>query len=268
MRVPKNFLSPSKGVGTITLKAWDRYQISLLGTTVPASVISEGYNARHSEITFAPRKGQKGIVAITMCHPQKATEDFILEVDFMGDEPYVNLDNVWSPSAHRMGQISNEDIRVFINEEWYRTSHNPHTKDSMTIVPNGDILLQYLYGEISRTKVEEAATMMTGNKARAMAKKLEKDLEDWKRLYQDAIGMSYTNLKKTEALTEKLEDEKKAHIETDKKRARLSILASSLNYYLSGASFALSEDGWKLKRTRIKNALRYITGGIERYSKG
>lgn len=268
MRVPKNYVSPEKGPGTVTLRSKDVRKIAVLGATFPVSVGSRGYKGRHLEITLAPRKGQKGLIAITLDASGHQSIEMIFEVDYTGNEPHVNLDTTWSPSAYRLGQIDGDDIKVLINGEWHRTDYHNNSEDNAVIVPDGNILLQYLYGDIARTKVEEAATMMTGNKARERVARLEKDLEDWKRLYQDAIGMSYTNLKKTEDLAKKLEDEQKAHEETDKKRARLSILSNSLNYYLSGASSALSEGGWKLKRTRIKNALRYITGGIERYSKG
>ncbi|MDD5567231.1 MAG: hypothetical protein PHH01_03475 [Patescibacteria group bacterium] len=173
--------------GTLCLEGKLSSRLKLIGSTLPASVVS--CDDHHEAITIAPEKGKAGLVALASGHLIKGSWShncYLLEVRWEledGKRPSVDLKQVWQPSADRLGGIVSYDnnqyhcIQVMIDSDWFTSNRRMQGKPGYRYVPDPNLLCRYLIGEVDKETVIAAASEQAEEEtARDQLKRLQEDL--------------------------------------------------------------------------------------------
>lgn len=145
------------------------YQVSLLGSNLTSSVLLCEHSRMEGFVLAIP-KGKKGVAAVRafLLDVRKGggvvETNFFVNVDNSGEEPDVDLNEVWVPSGLRMGHINGYGyIEVLIDDERFTTdkaeyTHGKH-KEPNTYTVDGNTLVRYLVGDIEADEVRATANV-------------------------------------------------------------------------------------------------------------
>lgn len=160
----------------------------VIGASVPMTV-NVGASNIHS-FGVCPDKDKQGVVAVSIRIDKGKRDcewlDFMLPVlCWKEGKPFVDLDNVWIPSADRRGQAVSQHINLCIDDEWFTTStyRGQYSKEKdMRYVPDPNLALRYLVGDATAQEVIAAAEEA---KAEASAQEQLKAVQEELKLLQE-----------------------------------------------------------------------------------
>lgn len=187
--------------------------VAVLGASVPTSAGQS--NDLMTSFYVSPNRTKKGVVAIRMFAPGQGKHSYAVSGEFLvttgwkDGEPYINLDEAWTPLSGRLGQVSSRGISVeifgvvFCSQKPYQSSDSKAVS-AFCVVP-GDVICRYLAGDIEAHEVLEAVTKrQEEEQARLRLPEFEErlaavqaDADNWRRRYdrlRDDLGGQVSQL--------------------------------------------------------------------------
>ena len=170
--------------GTVTVSSMHGASITILGSSVPMSAVP-GMQA--SAFSFSVEKGKKGLIAVHVMYREGKQYDnssFFLPVDFMGEEPHVDLNNPWVPLRGRLGQVHQYGIEVSIRGKTFTTYdskydflNEKYARDYRVSDPN--IVCKYLEGDVGADAVIHVVTQQkVEERAAKRLPEVERELDE------------------------------------------------------------------------------------------
>lgn len=149
--------SSSADQGTVVLTRKSGNMI-VVGTSVPITV-RPGGNGVHS-FGVCPQKDKSGVVAVSVRVDRGKHDcdwlDFMLPVSWKDDKPFVNLEDVWIPSADRLGQVVEQHINLCVEDQWF-TTYEYGAESQTRYLPDPNLACRYLVGDATAEDVIAAA---------------------------------------------------------------------------------------------------------------
>lgn len=163
--IANQVLAATVGGRSVILEGKLANDFTFIGSTFPDVGAEPGSTELHSLLMTPPQKNdEKGLIAVIVGTNQFSGKmgyydyiPFFLVVSRVGEEPRIDLDNVFIPPQGRLGRIKNNPsaIEVFIDGVWL--SSDPNDKERR-IVPDTTLLCKYLAGLASADEVLAAAS--------------------------------------------------------------------------------------------------------------
>jgi hypothetical protein len=142
--------------GMVVLTTNTASNIHVIGASVPLTVTAA--TQVHS-FGICPEKNKEGVVAVSICFNDRKSYQwltFMLPVIWRSGKPFVDLENVWTPSADRIGQAVHHHIEICIDGQWFATE-TLLNKKARRYMPDVTLALRYLVGDATAEEVVTAA---------------------------------------------------------------------------------------------------------------
>lgn len=193
MRAGSTMIATAHTNGVITLEGIDANMLCLIGASVGS--LPPSLKASNA-VSFALKKGEQGMIAVSCCHRFKSGNAFSSERFFFflavkweeGDgKPYVDLSCQWVPKdPQRIGYFFNEKLEVVIGNVVF-SSAAPLGGDSKQYVNDSSLLCRYMDSKISAEQLREALRSTPESLEQKLAK-AEADNQEMSKVFKNQLA--------------------------------------------------------------------------------